>query len=411
MRFQIGLVASSLILSFAYSCKTTERSTETSSLAAADAASVARYNIGFEKFPSYIPKDVIVLTFDDGVDTVFTPRVLDVLREKNVKASFFINSNGGSELSNPEMQKVLRRIVAEGHELANHTAGHRHLPELSAGEIDNELSIVARGVEQIVGKRLTLVRAPFGEPYQNEADSPGSQPTYGKVMTAVAKHGVHIGWNFDSDDWRFSSGAEVASNVKGLLNQGHYGILLFHSTKPQTADSISDIIEHMKNTGKRFLLVEDIMKARWGKTSAEIMGSGNTRPPVVNPPVVTNPGTSNCKAPAWVQGTLYRVGQQVVYQNQIFTVLNENNGLDPKISHWYWKAGDLCGGAGGVTPPTPKPPLQNACNAPAWVAGQWYEVGAQVIYQGQLFTAQNQRNPGYDPKISTWFWSAGSLCN
>ena len=112
-----------------------------------------------------------MLTFDDGPEGGgHTAKVLDVLKDKGVKATFFINSNNWSNVATePEMQALVKRMVNEGHELASHTAKHLHLPTLSTSAIEAELT----GVEDIVADilpsapPLTMVRAPFGEPYQD----------------------------------------------------------------------------------------------------------------------------------------------------------------------------------------------------------------------------------------------------
>jgi len=116
-------------------------------------------------------------------------------------------------------------------------------------------------------------------------------------------------------------------------------------------------------------------------------------------------GTSSCNYPAWVAGQSYSVGAIVLYtaNGQYYIATNANPGYDPTISTWYWSpytcsgSGSGGGGTGGGT---------TSCNYPAWVAGQSYSVGAIVLYtaNGQYYIATNA-NPGYDPTISTWFWS------
>ena len=300
-------------------------------------------NIGFETDPSYIDRDTIILTFDDGVDLNHTPRVLDALKAEGVKASFFINATSNGNLQDPAMQNVLKRIVDEGHEVGNHTAQHLSLPSLSAEQLDREITIVDNLSRQIIGRQLTLLRAPFGEPFQ----SPRDQESYQRVLKGVAKHGVHIGWNLDSDDWRCTGPGCVTRQVKGLIDSGRYGIILFHSTNAFTANEIAGIIQYMKARGKRFGLVEDAVYRKTGRTSAEWVGATNT--------VVTRPGGNvPCSGAEWTAGRNYNVGDIVTYQGQSFTAVHANPGYDPKISTWFWRAGDLCTtGSTPILPPTP----------------------------------------------------------
>lgn len=106
-------------------------------------AFAAPFEIDFNPRPSYIPNNVVVLTFDDGPDWNNTATVLNVLRQKNAKATFFINSENWSSLSqDTPMQDLVRRMVNEGHELANHTAHHNHLGELDSASVEAEVANV-----------------------------------------------------------------------------------------------------------------------------------------------------------------------------------------------------------------------------------------------------------------------------
>src|SRR4051812_25670501 len=155
--------------------------------------------IDFTTKPAYIPNDVIVLTFDDGPDTVNTPKVLDILQDKGVKATFFINTINFSNVDKePAAQAIIKRIVAEGHELANHTIHHPHLQTLSPSAIEMEIAGVEQSVAKIFGAngpRLTLFRAPYGEPYTDGKPTGTAQKL---VAPIVAKHAVHIGWAIDT---------------------------------------------------------------------------------------------------------------------------------------------------------------------------------------------------------------------
>jgi predicted chitinase len=104
----------------------------------------------------------------------------------------------------------------------------------------------------------------------------------------------------------------------------------------------------------------------------------------------------------WVAGQYYNVGAIVQYpaNGQYYIATNANPGYDPTISTWYWSPYTCTGGSGGSGGGG------TGCSYPAWVAGQYYDVGAIVQYpaNGQYYIATNA-NPGYDPTISTWYWS------
>jgi peptidoglycan/xylan/chitin deacetylase (PgdA/CDA1 family) len=233
--------------------------------------------IDFSNRPSYLDPNVIVLTFDDGPDRTYTPQVLDILRDKGVKASFFINTDNQTMVaSDGAAQGLLRRIVAEGHELATHTVHHLDLAVQSAEKIEEEIVGVETTVKTVFGAGappMTLLRAPFGRPYQSAAGS----AAYQKVAPVVARHAVHVGWAIDSNDWQYQNDPErVYGHVTGLIKtpgQGAYGIVLMHSINPQTVTALPRLIDYMRDNGFVFKQTEDVVRARFGgRSSVELVG-------------------------------------------------------------------------------------------------------------------------------------------
>ena len=99
----------------------------------------------------------IALTFDDGPHPSNTPRLLNILRERNVKATFYVI--GRSVNLYPQ---ILRQTVAEGHEIGNHTQTHRLLSKLSNAEVLNELRRCRESVTQASGTTMRTMRPPYG---------------------------------------------------------------------------------------------------------------------------------------------------------------------------------------------------------------------------------------------------------
>src|SRR5262249_53959911 len=132
---------------------------------------------------------------------------------KGVHATFFINTdnNDNNVDGAPTTQELVRRIVAEGHGLANHTVHHTSLRTIPAEKIDEEISGVERTVKTLFHERaprLTLFRSPYGEPYQDYFNDPKDPlgATYPLVASVVSKHAIHVGWNVETDDWKCTTG-------------------------------------------------------------------------------------------------------------------------------------------------------------------------------------------------------------
>jgi peptidoglycan/xylan/chitin deacetylase (PgdA/CDA1 family) len=229
--------------------------------------------LDFSNRPTYLASNAVVLTFDDGPDDTNTAQVLDVLKSAGVTATFFVNTINFTDVNtDPTAQALIRRMVNEGHEIGNHTVHHLNLGTLTAAQIESEIAGVENTVRPLIGsRRLTILRAPFGIPFNPNDDT--SQ--IGKVGPVVAKHAVHVGWNIDSED----SGACVGDStcifntVTSLLKPpgggaGSYGIILMHATSAATVAALPNLINFMKTNGFVFRKVEDAVRGRFGSTTA-----------------------------------------------------------------------------------------------------------------------------------------------
>jgi peptidoglycan/xylan/chitin deacetylase (PgdA/CDA1 family) len=257
---------------------------------AANAGGATPAEIDFTEQPSYIPSDTLSLTFDDGPLAPFTDQVLDILKARGVHATFFITTqNNGNDVDDaPVSQELVRRIVSEGHGLANHTVHHYSLKTLDAGGIESEIL----GVESTAGKvlhepslHLTLLRAPYGEPYQDYFLDPkdaDAGATYPMVSAVVAKHAVHVGWNVETDDWRCTTGQpqENADCVYGNFTRAvktigapgaQWGIVLMHCVNAQTPAALPRILDYIQANHFRLVSVEDVVRMRFGKPSSELV--------------------------------------------------------------------------------------------------------------------------------------------
>lgn len=134
----------------------------------------------------------LALTFDDGPDPKWTPRILDILKQENVPATFFVMGKNGQAYPD-----LLRREVNEGHEVGNHTFTHPNLGEIPGRVTDLELNATQRLIESITGRSTVLFRPPyFGDA---EADTPE------EVEPAIRAKNlgyIMVGLRIDPDDWK-----------------------------------------------------------------------------------------------------------------------------------------------------------------------------------------------------------------
>ncbi len=215
----------------------------------------------------------LALTFDDGPDpSGYTDAVLDTLRSKGVKATFFINTNNAIDVnaSSAARQSVLR-MVGEGHQVGNHSVSHADLAEASV-DVWAELRGVQTTLRAFAPAALSqrLVRTPYGQPYL------GPTSLRERVSPLVARHGVHVGWNVDSRDWECQSGSRTAAscvrdNVLAAIDEGRSGVVLLHSIHPATVDALPDLIDALRGRGKRFVTIEDLVVAKYGKPSRHLV--------------------------------------------------------------------------------------------------------------------------------------------
>ena len=103
------------------------------------------------------------MTFDDGPHASNTPRLLDILRQRNIKATFYVI---GKNVDN--YPHLTRRIVAEGHEIGNHTYTHRNLKKLSDAQVLSEMARARISIVNATGVQPRTMRPPYGAIYQRQ---------------------------------------------------------------------------------------------------------------------------------------------------------------------------------------------------------------------------------------------------
>ena len=176
-------------------------------------------------------RKVVYLTFDDGPHPPETERVLDVLRERGARATFFLI---GSKVSGNEA--VLRRMLEEGHALGLHTYSHAGtFPLLSFDKMLADVNEGKRAVESVAGKKISLFRPPFGV----------TNPTIAKVVRTLGLQTV--GWDVRSFDTMFCKSSEHSCKQSGYSckQSGHSCKQSEHSCKQSGHDWYLPVVERI----------------------------------------------------------------------------------------------------------------------------------------------------------------------
>jgi cellulose synthase/poly-beta-1,6-N-acetylglucosamine synthase-like glycosyltransferase/peptidoglycan/xylan/chitin deacetylase (PgdA/CDA1 family)/spore germination protein YaaH len=207
----------------------------------------------------YAPKK-IVLTFDDGPDPDFTPRILDILKRENVPASFFVV---GSMVE--KNIPILRREFEAGYEIGNHTFFHPDVSTISLQRVKLELNATRKLIESITGRSTILFRPPF-----NADAEPQNIAEVLPVALSREERYINIGESIDPHDWE--PGVTADTILARVIAQHDAGsMLLLHDaggdTREETVKALPGIIHYFKSHGYQFTTIAEVL----GKTKADLM--------------------------------------------------------------------------------------------------------------------------------------------
>ncbi len=192
----------------------------------------------------------VALTFDDGPSPEWTPAILDILKAAGVKATFFLVGNEVER--HPE---IVRRIVAEGHEIGNHSFTHPNLAEATPTLIKLELNATQRLIESLTGHSTTLFRPPY-----NADSRPSKIEELAPIGIAQSLGYMTILENVDPKDWEKPTKNQLIERVKTELPNGN--IILLHDgggDRSATVAALPAILEYLKERGNRPVLISDLL--------------------------------------------------------------------------------------------------------------------------------------------------------
>ena len=183
----------------------------------------------------------IALTFDDGPNATLTPKLLDLLAARHLKATFFVIGQNAAD--HPD---VLRRAVREGHEIGNHSWSHPNLGKMSDEAVRRELQKTEEAIVAAIGKKPTLMRPPYGS------------------ITANQKRWIHnefgyriILWDVDPLDWKRPGPSVVTARILKETKAG--SIVLSHDIHPPTIEAMPATFDQLMKKGFKSVTVTELL--------------------------------------------------------------------------------------------------------------------------------------------------------
>ena len=179
----------------------------------------------------------VALTFDDGPHSVYTPLLLEGLRERGVSASFFLLGQciRGNE-------KVVEQMKKDGHLIGNHTFSHKDLTALSEKEAEQEILRAGSAIYEAAGVHTAFVRPPYGR-----------WPEGLELQVTM----IPVFWTLDSLDWKLRDADRTAEQV---LNQAEPGsVILMHDCYETSVEAAFLVVDGLQDQGYQFVTADELI--------------------------------------------------------------------------------------------------------------------------------------------------------
>lgn len=185
----------------------------------------------------------VALTFDDGPDAKFTPQIIDILNQNQVKGNFFFSGN-----RIPAFPEVVKKADRSGHLVLNHTQNHVQLNSKTAQLINEEVLLTDQAIFNIIGKHPALVRPPYGAINRTVIDELNKN------------HYLIIIWSTDTMDWSQRDAANITKNVLDNVRPGE--IILMHSNgnREATVKALPLIIAGLQQEGYEIVGLDELLQ-------------------------------------------------------------------------------------------------------------------------------------------------------
>lgn len=185
---------------------------------------------------------IVALTFDDAPDSKDTPKLLDILKDQGVKATFFLI---GKKINGCE--NIVERAYDEGHLIAGHTYTHPALTKISSQQVESELTGVDDKIYSVIGRRIVFIRPPYGDINQS-VDNTYNRLNYKAVL-----------WSIDTLDWQNHDKNKIINTVMAKASTDDIILCHMDGTDGATLEAVPELIKNLKDKGYSFERVDQLL--------------------------------------------------------------------------------------------------------------------------------------------------------
>ena len=191
-----------------------------------------------------IDKKYIYLTFDNGYEAGYTDKILESLKNNNVKAAFFITAHYANTAS-----ELVQQMIDDGHIIGNHTVNHKSMPDLDEEKIRKEIMELHQAINEKFGYEMKYIRPPMGE-FSQRTINITNMLGYKTVM-----------WSFAYEDWNEEKQPSEEKAKKKIIENLHNGeIMLLHGNSKTNAYILDSVIKEAKSMGYEFKSLDEFEK-------------------------------------------------------------------------------------------------------------------------------------------------------
>ncbi len=194
------------------------------------------------KLPLSYPKNSVAITFDDSPNSIYTEAILNLLKSKDIKATFFIVGKNAEKFP-----QILKKIADEGHIIGNHSYFHKDITSLNSQKLSEEIKMLNELIYNITGQKyLPLFRPPFGK------------LSISSIVRLLARQQCIILWTKSAGDHMVRIKLEeILKNIK-LDNISSRDILLFHDFNANTIIALEMVIDGLRGKGFNFVTLDRV---------------------------------------------------------------------------------------------------------------------------------------------------------